>query len=95
MSTTETDIIYAQREETYDGMRTAFIMTSILGILWVAVGLAAFVMSLICFGRSGTTAQHVIGILLAIFFGPFYWIYYFAVSNYCRKNSISPRRARK
>jgi hypothetical protein len=80
------------REQTYDGMRTAFIISSIFVFLWVAVGLAAFVMSIFCFGRSGTTAQHAIGLLLAIFFGPFYWIYYLFVANYCRKTGTKTSR---
>lgn len=66
-------------------LKTAVIITSIFVLLWIVVGIAAFIMSLVCFGRSGTTAQHIIGLLLSIFFGPFYWVYYFAVSSYCRK----------
>lgn len=65
--------------------KSAILITSIFAVLWVFVGLAAFIMSLVCFGRSGSTAQHIIGLILSIFFGPFYWVYYFAVSSYCRK----------
>lgn len=72
-------------EPKQEGLQSAVIMTSVFVILWVFVGLAAFIMSLVCFGRSGSTAQHIIGLLLSIFFGPFYWIYYFAVSSYCKK----------
>lgn len=67
-----------------DKLTTIMIMSFVLTVLWIFVGLAAFVMSLICLGRTGTTAQHVIGILLSVFFGPFYWIYYFVASSYCR-----------
>lgn len=66
------------------GMNTAIIITSIFVFLWFFVGIAAFIMSLLCFGKSGSTAQHVVGFLLALFFGPFYWIYYFAAASYCR-----------
>lgn len=83
------------REESYGGMRTAFIISSIFIFLWIAVGVAAFVMSIVCFGRSGSTAQHVVGLLLAIFFGPFYWIYFLAVSSYCRSSGPQSRRSRK
>ena len=66
------------------GMNTAIIITSIFVFLWFFVGIAAFIMSLLCFGKSGSTPQHVVGFLLALFFGPFYWIYYFASASYCR-----------
>lgn len=72
-------------EPKQEGLKSAVIMTSVFVILWVFVGLAAFIMSLVCFGRSGSTVQHIIGLLLSIFFGPFYWIYYFAASSYCKK----------
>lgn len=65
--------------------RTIYIMTTLLVLLWAAIGIAAFIMSLLCFGRSGTMAHQIVGLLLAIFVGPFYWIYYFAVGSYCRK----------
>ncbi len=53
-------------------------------VLWILAGLAAFVWSIVCFGRSGTTAQHIVGLLLSMFVGPFYWIYFLAVPGYCR-----------
>ena len=56
----------------------------ILLFLWVVAGFIAFVMSLVCFGRSGSTSEHVIGLLLAFFLGPFYWIYFFVSKSYCK-----------
>ena len=94
-TTTESILVIPDvREDTYDGMRTAFVMSSIFLFLWIIVGVAAFIMSIICFGRSGSTAQHIIGLLLSIFFGPFYWIYFLAVSSYC-KAKPQIRRGRK
>lgn len=58
----------------------------ILILLWIIAGIAAFVMSLVCFGSSGSTIQHLIGLLLAIFTGPFYWIYYAVAKSYCRRS---------
>lgn len=84
-STSESIVVLPNiRDETHDGMRTAFIMSSIFIFLWIVVGIAAFIMSIVCFGRSGSTAEHIVGLLLSIFFGPFYWIYFLAVSSYCR-----------
>lgn len=78
------ELVKDTRAAISDGMKTVFAMASVFAILWIAAGIAAFVMSIMCFGKSGTGAQHIIGVLLAIFFGPFYWIYYFAVASYCR-----------
>lgn len=62
-----------------------FRMLMILLAVWVVAGLIAFIMSIVCMGRSGTMAQHIIGILLAIFLGPCYWIYYALSKSYCVK----------
>lgn len=61
----------------------AFSLIMIALFLWTVAGIAAFIMSIVCFGRSGTTGQHVIGLVLAILFGPFYWIYYYVAKGYC------------
>lgn len=57
----------------------------IVFIIWIVLGIAAFIMSIICFGRSGSAVQHVVGLLLAIFLGPFFWIFYFFVPDYCKR----------
>ncbi len=55
-------------------------------IIIVAYGLIhawAVIKSLLCFGKSGTTAEHIIGLILAIFLGPIYFIYLYANKDYC------------
>jgi hypothetical protein len=52
--------------------------------IWVFIGLVAFIMSLVCFARSGTTFDKIMGLLLAIFFGPFYFLFYVFNGGYCR-----------
>jgi hypothetical protein len=42
-----------------------------------------------CFGSSGTMVEKIIGLLLALFFGPFYFIYYKFSNTYCKSNSFS------
>ena len=59
-------------------------MIMIAVFLWAIAGIAAFIMSIVCFGRSGTTGQHVIGLALAVLFGPVYWIYYYVAKGYCK-----------
>jgi hypothetical protein len=52
---------------------------------WMIAGVVAFFMSLVCFGYSGSTSEKFIGLLIAIFLGPFYWIYYGFNGSYCSK----------
>jgi len=56
----------------------------ILALLWILAGIVAFIMSIVCFGYSGTEVEKIVGLLLAFFLGPFYWIYYYVSSKYCR-----------
>ena len=95
----EEEIPVATTVVSYDKQdyTVAYVIAVIFTIIWIALGVAAFIMSLVCFGYSGTTAQQVIGLVLAILFGPFYWIYYLVVKNYCRgptsrKSSATKRR---
>lgn len=53
-------------------------------IIWVFAGLAAFIMSLVCFGFSGTSGDKFIGFIISFLVGPFYWIYYMSNTSYCR-----------
>lgn len=53
-------------------------------IVWMIAGLVAFVVSLVCFAYDGTVVEKIAGLLLAFVFGPFYWIYYFTSSTYCK-----------
>ena len=66
-------------------VRTTFV--AILALAWLLFGAAAFFFSLVCFGRSGSFGEKVFGFLLALVFGPFYFVYYFADAAYCRANA--------
>lgn len=52
----------------------------ILLFLWII----SFIASMTCFGKSGSTLEKIMGVLLAIFFGPFYFLFYAFNGNYCR-----------
>jgi Ca2+/Na+ antiporter len=60
------------------------VFTSIVVIVWVALGIAAFIVSLLCFGKSGTMTHKIFGFLLAVIFGPFYWVYFIVTKRYCK-----------
>ena len=74
-----------QYEEEKKKKSPGKIIIMILVAIWIILGITGFIMSLVCFGRSGTTSQHVIGLLITLFLGPFYWIFYFAVPDYCKR----------
>ena len=58
----------------------------ILVIIFASIG--ALIYSLVCFGYEGSSTAKIIGLLIAFFLGPFYWIYYYWHPTYC-KNNIS------
>ena len=62
---------------------TGFALLAIM-FFWIIIGFAAFITSIVCFGRSGTMVEKIIGLLLAIFFGPFYFLFYAFNEGYCR-----------
>jgi hypothetical protein len=73
-----------EEEETGKSGVATLIIVLLLVFVWFILGVVAFVWSLLCFGKSGTSVDHIVGLLLALFFGPFYFIYYGVKKNYCR-----------
>lgn len=71
--------------ETKNKLSNGAIITLTLVLLWLILGFIAFVMSLICFGRTGTQTQHVIGLIIAVLFGPIYFIFHYSINKYCKK----------
>jgi hypothetical protein len=61
-----------------------YTLMTIAIVLWVLAGIAAFIMSIACFGGSGTTIQNLIGFSIALFFGPLYYVYFFFSRSYCK-----------
>ena len=54
--------------------------------IWSILGVLAFFTSLICFGfRSSSIDQKVLGLLISIILGPFYWLYFYFAKDYCRR----------
>lgn len=85
----------ANEEEVVTNNWVLIVAILIFFVLWVGLGIAAFIMSLVCFGYSGSTTQHVVGVILAVLFGPFYWIYYAVSKSYCGKSLAGGRKSRR
>lgn len=75
--------VTVNNEPLTTGGKIAGITIFILVLVWIVAGLAGFITSLVCFGKSGTIAEKIIGVLLAVFFGPFYWLYFIFAKSYC------------
>jgi hypothetical protein len=70
------------------GLSSGSIGTVLLGIfafVWVVFGLAGFVMSLWCIGFTGNAGEKIIGVLISIILGPWYWLYFYSVPSYCAR----------
>jgi hypothetical protein len=61
---------------------------TLLVIVWWAMGIAAFVYSLVCIGKTPSTWRSVLGVVLALLLGPFYFVYLWADPAYCRGESF-------
>ena len=55
--------------------------------IWALIGLIAFIYSIYCFGRTGDSLEKIVGLLLAIFFGPLYFLFFYFNKSYCRKKN--------
>ncbi len=58
-----------------------------LAVLWAVLGVYAFVKSLICATKTPSLLKGVLGITLAIIFGPLYFIYPMMDPTYCKASS--------
>lgn len=63
-----------------------------LVVVWVALGVGAFIMSLVCFSKKGSASgENWVGLLLAMFLGPLYWLYYaLGPKSYCKSARVAP-----
>ena len=77
--------------EVPTGVKNTITGLAVFGVVWVCLGLAGLGMSLFCLTRKGgTTSENILGILLAMCFGPFYWLYRLGSSTYCTKLKVAP-----
>ncbi len=58
-------------------------------VIWAILGIIAFITSIVCFGYSGSMTEKVIGLLLALLFGPFYFLYFYFNKGYCGKKTTN------
>ena len=56
--------------------------------IWFIIGIIGFVMSLICIFYKSSTSDKFLGVIIALIFGPFFWLYYIYNNNYCNRNDL-------
>ena len=61
-----------------------FIFIWVFFLIWALIGIIGFMYSIYCFGKSGETLEKIVGLLLSIFFGPFFFAYLYFNKGYCR-----------
>lgn len=66
------------------GLAITLLVLYVLWWIWAIMGIVAFVWSLICLGKSGSPTDKTIGIILAVLFGPFYFLFVKYNKSYCR-----------
>jgi hypothetical protein len=71
-------------QEPNKAERTVSVLVSLLILLWLLGGIAAFIMSIVCFGFKGTPTEKFLGLLLSIVTGPIYFIYLYISKTYCK-----------
>jgi hypothetical protein len=59
----------------------------LFAIAWVVLGVIAFIHSIVCMGRTPSISRALAGMLMAIFLGPLFWVYWYLDGEYCRGSS--------
>lgn len=65
----------------YDNL--LYILLLIFTFIWFITGIAAWITSILCFVDKKNKIQNVVGFFIALFLGPFYWLYYIYMDKYC------------
>lgn len=68
-----------------NNLKTMGYFVFVFTLLWFITGLLGWLMSIYCFKYNKTKIENVVGVLIAILLGPFYWLYYIYMQNYCGK----------
>lgn len=59
------------------------IWISLFVLIWIISGLIAFMASFVCLFYNSSIGDKMAGLIMALFAGPFYWLFYIYNSNYC------------
>jgi uncharacterized membrane protein len=57
----------------------------LLILIWIISGFIAFIASVICLFYNSSIGDKMAGLVMALFAGPFYWLFYIYNMNYCNR----------
>ena len=82
----------APTPETKDTNNVSNISSFVLIFLgfFILVCIYCLVKSIMCFGKSGSTAEKIFGVVIAFFTGPFYLLYLNFNEGYCKDEEDVP-----
>jgi hypothetical protein len=88
-------VYYDDSTSSNDSWRVSSEWRLLFLIVWVALGIAAFVQSIVCTESrvEGSDATKVVMFMLACLFGPFWWLFYLVMrksGGYCRPRTLTP-----
>ena len=66
------------------------ILLVIVLFIFIIVAIYCLIKSLMCFGKSGSTAEKIFGVIIAFFTGPFYLLYLNFNEGYCNDEAPAP-----
>ena len=78
------DSVEKKPEPLTTGQAILFGLLVLFIVAWILAGIAAFIISVACASKSGSTAEKIIGFLMSIYLGPFFFIYKSYTPTYCR-----------
>lgn len=64
----------------------------LLAVVWVVLGIAAFVMGLLCAGKSASFANGVLALIASLLLGPFYFLFPMIPDSLCPALAPNLRR---
>jgi hypothetical protein len=62
-----------------------FIWIALLILIWIISGFVAFIASIACLFYNSSIGDKIAGLVMALFAGPFYWLFYIYNMNYCNR----------
>jgi hypothetical protein len=85
-NTSNTAVTAAEVQSAVKKFSTIAIAVMASVAVWLLLGVVAFVTSRVCIGKSGSGGIKALGVLLAVLFGPFYFLLFLS-PDYCRSVS--------
>jgi len=60
-----------------------FYLLLVFTLIWFITGIAAWITSILCFIDKKNKIENIVGFFIAMFLGPFYWLYFIYMDKYC------------